>query len=224
MSFTFIWVALIIAVIDWIAVVKRWKRLEYIAKPGVMIALLVWVWGVNGFSGPMIWFALGLVFSLFGDIFLMLPREQFIAGLISFLLAHIAYLVGFLQTTPPLNIVSLILAVLVGIAATRIYRSIGAGLADSGNQALRPPMLIYTIVISLMLWSALLTLVGKEWLPVQALLAAGGALLFFLSDTFLAWNKFVSPIRHGKLLVIITYHLGQVMIILGAGLHYIAIS
>lgn len=224
MAFTFIWVALIIAAIDWIAVAKSWKPLEYIAKPGVMVALLVWVWAINGYSGPMLWFALGLVFSLFGDIFLMLPREQFIAGLISFLLAHIAYLVGFFQTTPPLNIVSLILAVLVGITAFRIYRSIAAGLATSGNQALRPPVLIYTIVISLMLWSALLTLVGKEWLPVQALLAAGGALLFFLSDTFLAWNKFVSPIRHGKLLVIITYHLGQIMIILGAGLHYTAIS
>jgi uncharacterized membrane protein YhhN len=224
MSFTFIWIALIIAVLDWIAVAKKWKPLEYIAKPAVMIALLVWVWQAGGFKGHMVWFALGLVFSLFGDIFLMLPQEQFIAGLISFLLAHIAYLIGFLATIPPLNIVSLILAVLVGITAARIYRTIAASLVASGDQALRPPVLIYTVVISSMLWSALMTLVGREWLAIQALLAAGGALLFFLSDTFLAWNKFVSPIRHGNLLVIITYHLGQVMIILGAGLHYIPIN
>ncbi len=221
MPFTFIWIALILAAADWIAVANKWKLLEYVAKPGVMIALLIWVWQAGGLQTWMTWFALGVICSFLGDIFLMLPREQFIPGLVSFLLAHICYLIGFNDSFPPLNVVSLILAVLVGITAFRLYRTIATGLIASGNEGLRFPVLLYSIVISLMLLSALLTLVRKDWLAIHALLAAGGALLFFLSDSLLAWNKFVEPVHQGKLLVTITYHLGQIMIILGAGLHYI---
>ena len=221
MSNLFLWVALVIAVIDWIAVAKNWKTLEYCAKPGVMVALLAWLWQIGGFQGQMLWFAAGLVFSMAGDIFLMLPREQFIAGLVSFLLAHLAYLAGFTSTWPPLNLPSLILALVVAINSVQIYRRVAAGLSASGQSALKVPVLIYTIVISLMLLSALLTLLRPDWLPGPALLVSAGAGLFFLSDTFLAWNKFVTPLPYGKLCVIITYHIGQILIVLGAALHFL---
>jgi uncharacterized membrane protein YhhN len=52
------------------------------------------------------------------------------------------------------------------------------------------------------------------------MLASLGAMLFFLSDGFLAWDKFVSPFRHGDLMVIVNYHLGQILIILGAAIHF----
>ncbi|MCI0519743.1 MAG: lysoplasmalogenase [Chloroflexi bacterium] len=216
MFLTLLWIALIIALLDWIAVARQVKTLEYFAKPAVMLALLAWM-AVNGaLSGHLVWFALGLLFSMGGDIALMLPKEQFILGLISFLIAHLAYLVGFNQTLPALSLPTLIMAVLVGVTAARLYRAIAAGLAASGRNALRTPVLAYSSVISLMLLSALLTLVRPEWEAVASLFAGGGAILFFLSDSILALNKFVRPIQNGRLIVIITYHLGQALIIYGA--------
>ena len=43
-----------------------------------------------------------------------------------------------------------------------------------------------------------------------------GAILFIFSDTLLAWNKFVKPIRRGRLALMIAYHLGQMALIAGA--------
>jgi alkenylglycerophosphocholine/alkenylglycerophosphoethanolamine hydrolase len=163
----------------------------------------------------------GLFFSMWGDIFLMLPREQFIAGLVAFLLGHIAYLIGFNQPLAPLNLPSLILAVMVGLTAARLMRAVVAGLQRSGHASLRLPVLAYSAVISLMLLSALITMVRVDWDAGDALLAAAGAMLFFMSDSVLAWNKFVAPLTNGRLVVIVTYHLGQALIILGAARHFL---
>jgi uncharacterized membrane protein YhhN len=221
MSLTLIWIALLFAVLDWVAVGRGLKVVSYIAKPAVMVCLIAWL-GVNGgWSGVLLWFTAGLIFSLAGDIFLMLPKEQFIAGLISFLLAHLAYIAG-LNTTPfPVNVATLIVLILVALVSTRLFLSIARGLAATGNSKLKIPLLIYTLVLSLMLFSALLTFIRPSWSPGGALLVGLGAVLFYLSDSLLAWNKFVGPLRHGELAIMITYHLGQVMITLGAALNFL---
>ncbi len=222
MSYLLIGVALIVAITDWVAVATRRKTLEYFAKPGVMLVLLVWLWQASGFSGSLIWFGLGLVFSMAGDIFLMLPRERFIAGLVAFLLAHVAYIIGFNQTPTAFNLAGFVLAVLVALVFLRVYRRIAVGLDSSGQPALKTPVLVYSLVISVMLLSALLTLAANTWQAGAAILVSAGALLFFLSDTLLASNKFVTPIRWGRLAVIITYHLGQILITVGAAWHYLS--
>jgi uncharacterized membrane protein YhhN len=210
----------ILAILDWIAVAKGWKKAEYVLKPATMLALLAWLGVVAGFSGSLIWFGLGLLFSLAGDVFLMLPREKFIPGLVAFLLAHLAYLVGLNQTTPPFVVPSLIMAILVAITSLQVYRRISQGLKKSGRGKLAAPVMVYTIVISLMLLSALLTLVRPEWNAVPALLVSAGALLFYFSDTLLAWNKFVAPLPIIYPAVMITYHLGQILIIVGAATQF----
>ena len=222
MSYLLIGVALIVAIADWVAVATQRKTLEYFAKPGVMLVLLVWLWQASGFSGSLVWFGLGLVFSMAGDICLMLPRERFIAGLVAFLLAHVAYVVGFNQTPTAFNLAGFVLAVLVTLVFLRVYRRIAAGLDASGQPALKTPVLIYSLVISVMLLSALLTLAADTWQAGAAILVSAGALLFFLSDALLAWNKFVTPIKWGRLAVIITYHLGQILITVGAAWHYLS--
>jgi uncharacterized membrane protein YhhN len=220
MGFSFLGIALGIAVLDWIAVANRWKHIEYFAKPAVMLVLLIWLGLNSGFSGSLIWFSFGLLLSMAGDIFLMLPKEQFIPGLVSFLFAHIFYLVGFTHTLPPINLPAFILALVIGITAVQFYRQIAAALEASQKPALKLPVKFYITVISLMLFSALLTLLRPEWNFLPAMLASLGAMLFFLSDGFLAWDKFVSPFRHGDLMVIVNYHLGQILIILGAAIHF----
>ena len=224
MTYTFLWIGLVIAVLDWVAVAKQWKVVEYIAKPGVALALLAWLWSVGGWQGHLIWFVIGLAFSLAGDVLLILPREQFIAGLGAFLLAQFAYIVGLNQTPPPINLAGIAICLLVGFTAARIYSAIAAGLAASGGHSLKMPVLAYVVGISFMLISALLTLVRSEWDPGAAWLLSSGALLFFVSDALLGWNKFVRPHRYGNIQVIISYHLGQALIVLGAAAHFLSIT
>ena len=222
MSYTLIGVTLAVAALDWLAVSKRWRRLEYLAKPGVMLTLIAWLWSVGGFQGALIWFTCGAVFSLLGDIFLMLPKEQFIAGLLSFLMAHLSYFAGLNQTLPPIHFASAALLILVLLPNVQFYRRISRGLVDRDLAALRTPVLVYTLTIGAMLLSALLTLVrpDSEWRPWPALLVSAGALLFFISDTLLAWEKFVSPIPASRLKVMVSYHLGQLGILIGAAFNY----
>ena len=47
-------------------------------------------------------------------------------------------------------------------------------------------------------------------------------MLFFISDTLLAWNRFVAPIRHQRVLIMSTYHLGQMGLALGAALQFLS--
>jgi uncharacterized membrane protein YhhN len=88
-------------------------------------------------------------------------------------------------------------------------------LAAKGRGKLRAPVAVYSAIISLMVVSALATLARPYWLGRPAALASIGAVLFFVSDGLLAWHRFVAPVRYGKLLVIVSYHLGQMAIIAG---------
>jgi uncharacterized membrane protein YhhN len=75
---------------------------------------------------------------------------------------------------------------------------------------------LYATFISLMLFSALMTLFRTDWLSSPAYLVSFGAVLFVASDIVLAWDKFVNPVRRGRLVVMMTYHLGQFALIAGA--------
>ncbi len=224
MDFSLLWLPLLVALLDWIAVARQWQALEYITKPGVMLAILGWMGGAyppGANLGAWGWFAAGIGLSLLGDIFLVLPNEKFIAGLVAFLLAHIAYIIGLNLAPPPGDWVAVVLLLMVGGVWFRIYRRLAAALAEKSQGVLQKPVLAYSLVIGVMLLSALLTLVREEWAAASALSVCGGAFLFFVSDTLLAWNRFVYPIPNGKLKVRITYHLGQIALVVGAGMHFL---
>ncbi len=71
------------------------------------------------------------------------------------------------------------------------------------------PVGIYATVITLMLLSAFLSLYNREWNVFAAALVSGGAILFYFSDVVLAWNKFVNPVKNGRVINMVLYHLGQ---------------
>jgi uncharacterized membrane protein YhhN len=207
---------------DWLAVAKNWKKLEYIAKPVTMLVLLGLLGLLGGFrSLPLVCFGLGIGFSLAGDVFLMLSYARFsdrwfTPGLVAFLLAHISYIVGLNSPLPNVSpIWSLGLAVILSLSAARILQRILAGVRQKGLLRLVRPVGIYGTVITLMLLSALLTLNSSTWKTSAAVLVAGGAILFYFSDILLAWNKFVRPIRNGRLANIVLYHLGQAALVVG---------
>lgn len=153
----------------------------------------------------------GLLFSLAGDVFLMLPEERFLAGLGSFLAAHVLYAAAFLGTegaaarlAPALGAYLLVAALLV--------RWLWAGVPPR----LRGPVAVYAAALSTMAASALaraLTTGGSG-----AWAAETGALVFVASDALLAADRFRGPIRHARPAVLGTYYAAQLAIALSATL------
>ena len=207
------------AILDWYAVYKGWKKLEYFLKPLTMVFLFGFLFASTGFQGIALWFAIGILFSLAGDIFLMLPKEQFIAGLVAFLVAHLAYIIGFNQSFPPLDAFGMIMAISLGMVALKLYRRIAAGLVSQGKEKLQKPVWAYTAVITIMLLSALLTFSNPDWDTRSAFTVSIGAALFMLSDAILAQHKFVQPIKNGRVMNMAAYHLGQIILIYGVVMH-----
>ncbi len=194
-----------VAVVDWYAVAARRKPVEYVCKP-LTLALLI---GVAlalqpAYESRRAAFVVALVFSLLGDVFLMLPRDMFAFGLASFLLGHIAYVVG-LRNGPSSTAALIAAGIGVVIIACVVGSRVLRGVMRSGHRELVGPVVAYMAVLAAMFATALATLNP---------LAGLGAGLFFCSDAVLAWNRFVRALRWGPLAVIVTYHLGQALLVL----------
>jgi alkenylglycerophosphocholine hydrolase len=220
MNLSLVAVPLALATADWIAVGMNWKGLRYIAKPGVMLALLALLWMFTGFREGMVLFAVALGFSMLGDIALILPKERFKGALICFLLAHLSFIAAYNQYGPAGLLPSLVILAGLVYLAIMIFDKISVGLSVSGNSNLRRPIMVYMMVQIWMVFSAVLTLLRPTWTPVPAILTSIGALLFLYSDSTLAWNRFVKPLPHGRLKVIVSYHLAQIMMIIAAIQHF----
>ena len=195
----------VFAVGDWAAVAARNKRVEYLCKPAATVGLLVVALALD----PEIparrgWFVAALALSLAGDVFLMLPRDLFVPGLASFLLAHVAYVVGFQQDGGSAGA----LAVGAAIAAV-IGVAVGARVLAAVRRGAHPemvgPVAAYMVVISATVASAIAT---------REPLAVAGALVFELSDSLIVRNRFVRPLRWAPVAIMVTYHLGQAGLVL----------
>jgi len=214
----YIWLilALLFAALETIAVSQNLQRLEYVAKPAVMVCLFLWLYTGTGLQGNALWFGIGILFSLAGDVLLMLSLERlFLFGLVAFLVAHIFYITGFRDELTVINAWSLILLVVIAINVSRLIRRIIAAMRLKGQNRLVVPVAVYGTVISVMLYAAMSTIYDPAWKTSAAFFVSVGAFLFCASDVILAWNKFVAPLRNGRVLNIALYHLGQIGLIAG---------
>jgi len=207
--------AFIFAALEVMAVSRNSQRLEYIVKPAVLICLFLWLYSSADLKGNALWFGLGLVFSLVGDVLLIASERLFLFGLIAFLLAHISYIIGFLEEVMTITVWYLILPVIITISIGRLLRRIIAAMQMKGQNTLVLPVSTYATVISLMLYTAISTLFNPLWKTSSAFFVSLGAFLFCISDAILAWNKFVSPVNNGRVLNITLYYLGQMGLIAG---------
>lgn len=210
----FVLVPLALAAGNWYAVVAGRRKLEYVFKPAALIAAIAWaVWLAAARPAGWGWlapfFVTALVLSLAGDVLLMLPDRSrfFLPGLVFFLLAHLCYVIGFNGTLPPPA--ALVLLVPVGVLWVLLFRGIAAGLRRGGNAQMLGAAAAYSAALGLMLFSAWATLFRAEWNLTAQVLAIAGGTLFFVSDTMLAWNRFVRPWPQSHVQVMVTYHLGQ---------------
>jgi uncharacterized membrane protein YhhN len=149
----------------------------------------------------------GLVCSLAGDVFLMLPGDRVLPGMASFLLAHLCYLAAFSLdvgwTLSPWLLLPWVLYAIVLLAM--LWPHAGS---------LKGPVVVYGVVIAAMAWRAL-----ERWAFTgegKALLALAGATMFVLSDSAWAIHRFVRPFRSAHAVVLGTYYAAQWLIALSA--------
>lgn len=147
--------------------------------------------------------AAGVVFSLVGDVFLVLPGG-FRHGLGAFLLAQIAYIAAFHRGALSAGIIVPAL-VLAGVVAGMLWY-----LWPALDRGLKAPVAFYVMMISLMAALAIGRALAQP--TSSALLAAGGAALFLCSDATLAVNRFRRPFRLAELVVLATYFTAQWLI------------
>ena len=190
----------------------QWIWLHYICKP---LATVLVLWLALGASSPVSprykrLVCISLVFSLAGDVFLMLPRDLFLPGLGAFLLAHLCYMVAFFPGSDArTRSTSIALFAVFGVANL-------AGLLPRLESAMRVPVIAYVIALLLMAGFALArarSLRAREGatyaIAASARMAAIGAAFFVASDTLLAWNRFGGGIPLASLWVLATYFIAQ---------------
>ena len=196
------------ALVDWYAVARDDRRTETWAKPLVLSSLIVaaLVLGATDTAAG-IWLLVALVFGLLGDIALLsdtLPR--FRAGVGAFLVGHLAYIASFatlgLTMMPAWSWAGLVVLAVALIAT----RSVVPATHRLGGRALSVPVAVYSVVIGAMLLCA--------WFTGEPLIALG-ATVFVVSDATLSVDRFVRPIPHARLILMVTYHVGQALIVAG---------
>lgn len=184
----------------------RWRVLHWACKPlaTMLVIAMAWhtPWPLSARYRRRV--LAGLGFALLGDVLLMLPGDFFVPGLAAFLLAHVSFLTAWLDDSRfavrPLAWLACLLA-----AAGLLWL-----LWPYVASALRAPVMIYALVLATMAGQA----VGRarqhaamaDALAHPALRAAIGALLFMVSDSLLAWDRFRHALPLSALWVLGAYY------------------
>lgn len=211
---------LLLSVVEIIAETLPWDTLVYCTKPLLMPVLAIWLLhrtpGIRRFLRQTL--LAGLLFSMLGDVFMMFASGPygtlfFLLGLGSFLCTHLCYLGGFFSEVRPEKgflrrhpywILPFVIFLVVFLSW--LWPGIPAGL--------QWPVVAYAGIISLMAMSVL-NMRGHHVVPAVLNSMLAGALLFMLSDCLIALLRFGQAFPGGRPAVLLTYLLGQWLIIRG---------
>lgn len=215
--FLFLFAIAVIGVLTGIALHEKW--LDYIFKPLIMISLGAhFILNTPGSDAKVRVFGIwAILFSLFGDTFLMFTNAGpnfFILGLGSFLVAQIGYILLFSRLNFKGSVKSFILKNPYWLL---VYVGYGAGiyilLFPNLDLVLKIAVFVY---MSALLGMSVMAFNRKGVQPALSFsLVFVGSLLFVVSDTLIALNKFLSPIPADRFLVMTTYMAAQLLIITG---------
>lgn len=178
--------------------IKDYNTIRYISKPlATLLVIFVALYSQNQSDSLYKNLILsGLVLSLAGDVFLMLRKDMFLQGLISFFIAHIFFIIAIsLEFGFGTNIYLLIIPLIYAlIVLWKLFPS-----ADK----LKIPLIAYSLMLVIFLWqSANLYYLSST---NSAAYAFYGSLFFIISDTFLAFAKFKRKRKYSTVLIHTTY-------------------
>ena len=193
------------AVADWFAVATRRRALEQVAKPAYVVLLGAFTWLLHAeqsMSG--MWVLIALALCLLGDVLLLSDSDQaFGFGLVTFLLAHVAFIGAVLamERRAPIwaGVAATVVVVLLLVAFVLwplARRDMAEGL---------PPTL-YALVLG--------TFVAVAWWSGHVLVGVGAS-LFLVSDGVLAARRFWRDLRGSAVAVMVTYHAALLLLVLG---------
>ena len=202
------------------AVILSADFLQFIFKPLIMITLGAFYVSHISTENRSAAVIGAMLFSFAGDVLLLFQFRgfYFIAGLCSFLLAHVFYILAYRQhrlqeSDDALRGVQRIrFAFPVVLAGTGLIIILYPVLGD-----LKFPVVLYATVLILMVLNALFRFgftSSKSFWSVFI-----GAVLFLISDSVLAINKFLQPVSNGIFIIMLTYILAQYLIISGLIFH-----
>lgn len=179
------------------------EELSRATKPLLILSLAAaLIWSVGGrLSAPVVVALIALLLSWVGDVALMISGSLwFVVGLGAFLLAHVAYIVLFLRYLARKKLPGTALLYLIWLALLVVFLVPYLG-------KMLVPALLYAVVITTM------AIVATRCGPIVTV----GALLFLLSDSMLAVNKFVPDVELAQsgFLIMVTYIAAQGLIIVG---------
>jgi len=155
----------------------------------------------------------GLIFCLVGDVCLALPQKKaFMAGLVAFLLGHVLYIFSFCSLLPVSHWFSPGLFIIVGISALIFFW------LHPHLKSMLIPVLVYILVITMMaigawavFWKSSFQVSGRGLILV-------GALCFYVSDIFVARQRFIKEEFQNRLFGLPLYYIGQFMLAFSVGL------
>ena len=192
---------------------ERYAKVIYWTKPFLMPLLIAYL-VTSGKDAPGLLIP-ALTFGFLGDMFLMIPGEKkkiFMAGLVTFLINQILYTVIFYRSMGGLGDLPLWIYPLIVLYVA--YGILMYRLLEKGLDGLKIPVIVYMIAILTMGVAALLrvTAFGGEctfWLVLM------GSLIFIVSDSVLAFDKFRKRLPLNRILIMSTYIAAQFLIVQG---------
>jgi len=216
-AFAFIFIVQLLSITDEHASKLIFADFHYIIKPSITISLVLYVAVKTRFKGRFNKriFA-GLFFGLIGDTFLMFTYIEpnfFMFGLTAFLIGHLLYISAFYidyKWKPAIEKTATWIALIVfGLFCLGFYLLLRPHLGE-----MKIPVMVYAFVISMMAIMAVNRKGRVNSFSFKFIFY--GAILFLISDSLLAYNKFVQPIPYADLGIMSTYMLAQFLITIGA--------
>lgn len=207
--YVFLFVAIAELLID--AEILHIEWLRYVTKPLLMIQLMLFVHDnlLGSLKRQLIY---TLLFAFLGDVFLMFSQAIFFPlGLGSFLVMQVFYILTFSKKLPIQKFGFLdftVFALVISYVALFLH-ILWLGVATE----LKIPVVVYAIALGSMAFFAYLRNKYAGGLAYWMVLL--GAIFFVISDSLLAYNKFVATITGNSFYVMGTYILAQLLLILG---------
>lgn len=210
--------------LDWAAILFDWRRIKPFTKGLAMSLVILWTlmaadWD---FYLPIYFLLLAQVFGLGGDIFLLFSGRWFLWGLASFLMGHVFYLIlsgiQIVKCLPSLEIDAfLVIGIIVILVVWIIYMAAFFTLMKpvSSRKTLWLAIQIYAWILSGLTAAGFLLAILRPATGWEYWLIPLGTTLFMISDSLLAYNRFIRQIRLGQLWVRINYHLAQLSLAAG---------
>jgi uncharacterized membrane protein YhhN len=155
---------------------------------------------------------IGMIFCLGGDVFLALPgKKMFLFGLVSFLLGHVFYVAAFFYTAGFNQWTGIGLAI-SALAGAGVFLWLRPHLGS-----MKIPVIFYILVITAMVVGAWSMVGAGELKPAGRMAAFGGALGFYVSDIFVARQRFLKAEFVNRLIGLPLYYGGQFMLAFSIG-------